>query len=39
MFWTEQERDFNTSGWKWKIETAFGVTALDYRGLYKNAGV
>ena len=37
-FWTDMEQDFNTSGWSWKIETAFGAKALDYRGLYKNAG-
>lgn len=38
-FWTEASRDFDTSGYKWKIESSFGATILDYRGLYLNAGV
>lgn len=38
-FWTDMERDFNTSGWAWKVESAFGATFLEYRGWYFNEGV
>lgn len=38
-YWMEQDRNFNTSGYAWKIESAFGASFLDYRFAYLNAGL
>jgi hypothetical protein len=37
-FFTESEMDFNTDTYKVKARTVFGTKAIDWRGLYKNAG-
>ncbi len=34
----ENEFDFDKDVWKYKIRQTFGVKAIDWRGLYKNAG-
>jgi len=34
----ESQVAFDVLGMKWRIYIDYGVTALDYRGLYKNAG-
>jgi hypothetical protein len=34
----ESEWDFDRDVWKYKVRQTFGVKAIDWRGLYKNAG-
>ena len=34
----ESQISFDVLGMKWRIYIDYGVTLLDYRGLYKNAG-
>ena len=34
----ESNIPFDNLGMKWRIYMDYGVTAIDYRGLYKNAG-
>jgi hypothetical protein len=34
----ENEWDFDKDVYKYKVRQTFGVAAIDYRGLYKNAG-
>jgi len=34
----ESEWDFNKDVWKHKVRQTFGTKAIDYRGVYKNAG-
>ena len=33
---TDQEEDFDTDTYKFKIRQTFGVKAIDWRGLYRN---
>ena len=36
--YTEQREGFDVDGMQFKVRMTFGAKAIDWRGLYKNAG-